>query len=388
MDEQQSTQTVTNTEEVTSTYSELSDKCIRDMDVVPERLELFESIGDAVKGFKPFLTQKYTVDSKMVSFEYNGRAQFLIGDTTYLTTEWGLLSLCKIFKIPNPFMRHIPMDLLKRNIDRLALKFDGELILSLDPEGTIVGFTLPKYKPIVTFDLLSRLDEEFKDVSNVTVILTSKDALIQFTSARFPIIEPKEGDIIRSGLEIVTSEVMSTESTAQLFIYRLASKTGALMTENWGRIRRNRKKKLDDGARLSQFVAGCIGFETNVADLLEVFSAMGTMSLSSDDFVKIYRGLSSVLGPEETQKLLQVDKEAIEEYVVYEKQRTRWSANPSRWYGHQARDTEHNAYDTFTNIMDYSREIKDYRQSRRLRAVSGKMIFILSQKLRAAKEAM
>ena len=349
-------------------------KRLNDVGFVLEKVELFDDFDKATSGLAPFLSTKELVDPSKLTIEFNGACTFVIQGTKYHTTRFGLTSLCKLFKIPDPFSRLIPVDLLKANIDRLAKEYKKEIQMVLDQHQNIIGFTAAKYRPIQHIDLLPRLKDKFAGCENLIVALSTRNVLVQFTSPSFPTFTIREGEFIKVGLEIVNSEVNDWDAKAQIFMLRTKDNAGALMTENWGKISRNKNNKLQYETVVEQFVTGCVEFKTDMTKLSEIFTKLPNISLNSRHFAIVYGALLHVAGKSVAEQVLSTDEAEAKDFTQFEKRRNKWNFRYAEWYGKPPKDTQKNAYTVFDRLLDAANGSTDLIYCRKMRAIAGKLI--------------
>jgi len=355
---------------------------LNELDVAVEKKESFTSFNDAVNGLKPFLLTTESIDPSEIGFQFNGSARFKLGENDYPTTSWGIKSLCKILKIPDPFAKAIPVDLLKYNIDRLSKVYtvEGGLTVSFDTDGNIVGFTKPSYRPLRNIDLLPRLADRFKDIENTKVEVSVRNVIASFTNDMVTEqLEPVVGDVTKCGVEITNSELGDLDAKANLFLLRLVCTNGALLTDNWGAVSRNKNNRIQYDTVLDQFVVGCTQLNTDRKSLVTVYNKLPDVELDSKQFITTFKALKPSLGKQAAAEILQSNLEEIKDYENFEKKRTRWSAAASEWYGHSPRNTEKNSYEVFNNITQTARDLSSRDHARQLRAYSGRYLWMLAK---------
>ena len=351
---------------------------ISDVGFVLEKLDLFDSFDKAISGLTSFLSTKEIIDPTKLTVDFNSACTFMIDGTKYHTTKFGLISLCKLFKIPDPFARLIPVDLLKANIDRLAGQYKKEIQMILDVNQHVIGFTAAKYRPIQHIDLLPKLQEKFNDVENLVIAVSTRNVLVQFTAPSFPSFQTKPGEFIKVGLEIVNSEVNDWDAKAQLFMLRTKDNAGALMTENWGKIVRNKNNKLQYETVVDQFVTGCVEFKSDMAKLTDIFNKLPNINLTTRHFIVVNSALQHIAGKSVAEQVLATDEDETKEFTQHEKRRNKWNIRFAEWYGKPAKDTDKNALQVFDRLLDAANGATDLIYCRKMRAVAGKLIATLA----------
>ena len=353
-------------------------KRLNDVGFVLEKIEMFDSFDNAIAGLTPFLSTKELIDPRTLTIEFNGSCTFTIQGTQYHSTKFGLTSLCKLFKIPDPFSRLIPVELLKTNIDRLAKEYKKEIQAVFDRNQNIIGFTAAKYRPIQHIDLLPRLKDKFAGSENLVIAVSTRNVLVQFTSPAFPTFTVREGEFIKAGLEIVNSEVNDWDAKAQIFMLRTKDNAGALMTESWGKISRNKNNKLQYETVVDQFVSGCVEFETDMVKLAAVFEKLPNISLNTRHFSVVYGALTHIAGKSVAEQVLSTDEAEAKDFIQFEKRRNKWNIRYAEWYGKPPKDTEKNALSVFDRLLDAANGSTDLVYCRKMRAIVGKLIAALT----------
>lgn len=357
----------------------MDERTLNALAFVPEEVKEYANIDDALTNLTPFLKQRQQIDTERVSFEFNGNATFKIDGQTHKTTKYGLQSFCRMLRIPDPFAKAIPLDLLQQNINRLS-SFLTEVDVVLNVNNEITGFVPRKYRPLETLDLFNGLQEVFKEqtIENFRAVLGTTNSIITYTSEVFPRLEPIVGDVTQVGVEVTNSEVKDLDASAGLFLYRLICSNGVSMGSQWGRASRSKDAKLSYESMFSRFIRQIKDFRTNADALSGVYKELPNISLNSKEFVKIFGALQRGFGSDTALGLINLEKEDAKEIYQFEKDRTNWRATGNLdKFGMHPRDTELNAFDVFNKITAFGRDLKNTKESRRARAIGGHMVTML-----------
>jgi len=357
----------------------VTEKKLNALVFVQEEYKDCTNIDDALTNLTPFLKQRTQIDPEKLSFEFNGNAEFIIDGTKRKTTRYGLQSLCRMLKIPDPFATIIPLDLLRQNINRLS-ELQEDIDVVYDTRGNVTGFVPTKYRPIETIDLLLGLKEIFKEqpTNNLKVRLGTTNTLVGYTSEVFPQLEPVQGDVTQVGIEITNSEVQDLDAAAALLLYRLICENGAVMGTQWGKVTYSKDSKLTYESVFSRFIHRVRDFRTDANALASIYQELPNISLNSKEFTIIYNALTRSFGYSNALELVDMEKDEVKEILQFEKERTSWRAVGSLdKFGMRPRDVELNAYDTFNKITEFGRNLKNTRESRKAKEIGGRMVTML-----------
>jgi len=355
-----------------------------DLVFVAECTATYKTFDDAINNLRAFLVRPETINPDDIDFIFDNTAQFKIGEDYFPATKWAVESLCKVLKIPNPFSKVIPLDLLCRNIRRLSKLYPKDtLTANFDVNNNLIGFTPLTYRPIKTIDLLPRLAARFGDASeNLKIDMSTRNIIIQFTRDVTGVrLEPQVGDATKCGLEIVNSELNDLDACSSIFLLRLACTNGVTLTEGWGTARRNKNNKIQYETVLDQFVQDCGALQTDYRKLGLIYNKLPEMTLNSNQFVKTFQILNGLFGKESAARIILSDPDEVKDIQAFENKRTRWGANLSEYYGRLPRDTGKNAYDVFNNITETARDLSNMNTARQVRVFSGRYLWTIAKDL-------
>ena len=215
---------------------------------------------------------------------------------------------------------------------------------------------------------------------NLKIKMTTRNFVAQFTNNLLSKdLEPVTGDITKCGLIVTNSELNDLDASGGLFLLRLVCTNGCVLTENWGKVTRNKNNKLKYDSIVNKFTADCRQLDTNRHMLTTTYNKLPDVSLNSEEFVKVFKGLSALIGKDGAMELLDSSIDEIKEFAIFEQLRKKVVS--SSQYGRKSRDTEKNAYTVFNKITECARDLGSLQDSHKLQAYSGKYLWLLSNNL-------
>jgi len=239
----------------------------------------------------------------------------LHGIQEYRLTPFSLGTLCKVLKIPDPFAKKIPEDLLLYNIRRLLNErpFDYlDVIIDTKGEHRVLGVT--SYEPHRLIDPLLLLDYGTPSSKEAYLILLS-DSLFQFEwiEKEWPVIDtPNVGDIVNMGVSVV-SGFLRPFADARVFLHQLVCSNGMSLPRNFGTARvrgGDRERPYEIFSRKIEALG------QRAENVRNAWQWMKRTYLNSDQFARYWRAINRILqDDEETDHLFNSDVEQREIYL-------------------------------------------------------------------------
>ena len=364
---------------------------LNDLQFCDEKESVFTSVSNAIDNMEPYLTQRATIENPATDLSFDPTdsiAQIRIKGIPYRVTKHALKTLCALVRIPDPFARNIPIDLLETNFKRLIPLLCASVDIVQRPGTGLVTALVPTtYEPFKSIDFLLGMNDIFKelDAQNVTVSVNYRNIVISGTSPKFPNIEPVKNDIVAVGLTASNSEVKDCKTHASLYLLRLACTNGATMPEKeWGGVNYNYSSKYSYEDKCGRFLQGIVSLQSNFIAMQKVFEELPNLNLDSESVVYLTKLCGKIVDRETAATaIFGTRKEDLQEWSKYEKDRKTFRAfsGVSPIYGHGPLETEINAYNVYNKITEYSRSGLVSRDSALIaQAIGGQMLTHLYKK--------
>lgn len=233
------------------------------------------------------------------NFRMDSNGEFSVDNEKKLMTTDALRNYCKLLKIPDPFARLIPLELLADNINTLSNELERSIkYVYRNSDGAIVNVIKDTFTPVAYEDILSKIYFEFLGTNEARIpAVLSTDGLVLSTSV--PIdsdIEVDKGDIISIGKELFMSESGFGDVKAKVKALRLVCSNGATMTNVWGVIRRNANPKMKMSTAINSFIEDYNDMLPSVDRLVEGYNIMKNEEMFDEDFVNICNNVQRIIG--------------------------------------------------------------------------------------------
>jgi hypothetical protein len=220
-------------------------------------------------------------------------------------TQPAFVKLCRQLRIPDPFAKHIPWDLLKHNIDTLSRESQkGVQIFTRDIDGTleIVNVASDTFVPVSHDIFINSIREHSPEIkrgviSDINMEIDITNPAFEEDPAFAP-IEVKKGDIVETGLNFNNSTAGHNFTSAKLFLWRLVCTNGLTMPVKTGYAKLRAKPGRDIMISVNNFL-------TQVRSLSLDSAALGHQLKSLDrsfnplEFTRYFKGLDKVLKDKE-----------------------------------------------------------------------------------------
>ncbi|KKW10754.1 MAG: hypothetical protein UY48_C0031G0008 [Candidatus Gottesmanbacteria bacterium GW2011_GWB1_49_7] len=208
------------------------------MPFVPEKFLMVESLDELKDHAALFSSQACeTVAGSSIGLTDDGLIS--VGSDQFHITRTGFMGLCSTLRIPNPFARRIPFDLLQFNVQRLSRQQQELSIFRVTSNGHLSNICKPRIAegalPVVqTIDMLvekCQLRLSRAEISEV-------GAVLDFLHPDSPNIEhPKVGDITDFGWRILISECGAYRTVGKFMATVLRCTNGLVAPRYFGTIK-------------------------------------------------------------------------------------------------------------------------------------------------------
>ena len=318
-----------------------------------------------------FQFQSELIDLTNISVTESG--QFVKDGHSFNMTQDAFLSLCKQLKIPDPFAKYIPWDLLQENITRLGNFTDKPVHLFFKGEGSdrhIVNFAKEKFIPIPDRTFVEAFqDAEFNlersSISNKGIQVDVTNPIIRDNDS-FEVIEPKVGDTIKTGLSFMNSTSGFINPQAKIFLWRLVCSNGMIAPTKIGQAKCRVKPNRDFKVILNNFLDQIMNMDIQ-AKMLANGWTKSQRTLNTDEFGKYWKGINKILREPDMvdSSIFMVDKETRGEYNAQRRLAEK--------HNESFEETEVVGFDLMNNITDQAKQFNP-KTKHKLEEYAGKML--------------
>lgn len=219
-------------------------------------------------------------------------------------TKPAFVKFCKRLRIPDPFAKFIPWDLLRHNINLLAGVVPDAVQIFQRDDGSIVNTATGTFVPCDHITFLEAIKKSSPTIKRAT--LTDINMEIDIISPifgegkQFVNIEPKKGDIIETGINFNNSTCGHNFTMALLFLLRLVCTNGMTLPTRLGFAKMRTKQGRDLKISVDNFISHVENMGINALALRQEFKDLDR-SLISSEFSKCYKGLDKIIRDKEYQ---------------------------------------------------------------------------------------
>jgi hypothetical protein len=275
--------------------------------------------------------------------------------TTHKVTKFGFESLCSILKIPHPFARNIPNDLLFENIRRLQQENSSTDIVLLEREdGDIANIVKAPYSESSYLDILSTFASkeniEYIEVGErlLTIALTFKEVSVQGPDNNpFYVGNFIYSSILKKVLTHFISGFYRTQCSNSYLCPFMGKVTANYMTK-------------DPNQRLLRFSELVERIDTDVVERVSVhMNRFQNRTLYDDELMRLFGRVSKVVSYGEADVLLKTSEE--ERKTMFPKVMSRQTSNKrARLLNQPIEETTPtlvSAFDAINNITSYAQKL-------------------------------
>ncbi len=280
------------------------------------------------------------------------------------------IGLCRRLRIPDPFAKHIPWDLLQHTLCELSKSDNKDVQLFIRDDGVVVNVAPGNFVPVPHEAFLDSFRKGMPEITRGSIT----DAGLQidvvnplFGDAKFRDIKVKVGDIMKTGLSLHNSTAGYHFTKAMLFLWRLQCTNGILLPAKIGFAKLRAKPGREISVSLNNFlhqVSGLIVDAKKIGNRLRKLNRL----LVSPEFSRSWKGLMKIVR----------DEAFLEEgiFQVTTEQRKLWLAEDRAHKKDPTlslSNTTINGYEMLNRITNGAKEF-DQLTSRKLEAYGGKII--------------
>ena len=240
----------------------------------------------------------------------------------YQATMWSLQSVWSLVGLSKPTAYRLDLDDLIKFIETLSAGQHIEVAVLIDKkQSKIVNVVKIPHHHVSNRDALKTIGEIDSKYSwsNTDILINERGIQLSLVTESLGTLEPVKGDITETGFFVVNSETGDLKLRASIFLYRLVCQNGLILKKHWGDVRWTHDRKTKTALRA--FKDKIKDFELSLEALNNRYSDLVTNRLTDIDFRKLWRKLSSLIGPQDADTVLEVKEEARKTILKELKQR-------------------------------------------------------------------
>jgi hypothetical protein len=243
-----------------------------------------------------------TLGEKTISF--NGKE--------YPAYRWAIESLCKICKLSMATTYGLSPSYLINLINNIVRTEQKRVCIYLDKtEGRVVNIVKAGYYRANNLDVIamfSELDSKYS-WNHKEISICERGIELSLVTDIFGQIEPSIGDITKSGFSVINSETGGRPLKASFFVFRLQCKNGAVLQDRWGEVRWTYDKRMPTQTSLNAFRHKLDNMQLPTKLLEKKIDSLFGDTITDLDFRKIWRKLSRIVGQDEADTILEIEKD-------------------------------------------------------------------------------
>ena len=295
------------------------------------------------------------------------------GDTRNITKS-GLINLCKLLRIPDPFAKRIPVELLRHNLNEL-LQSHGSTLIRLHWDGNN-NELLNISRPIanVPLDALGdRLEHTLQgyhslksDIRGIQII--GKSDLMRD-------IEPVVGDITQGGIGVNYSPTGFFNTEANLTLFRLACSNGAVVPFSLAHIKMKLKETSNIESAVRTFTAKFSSLMSTFTEkVVPVYQVATSKQISELQAVTVSNAFTKITRDEDSAyEVLNTNKEDFTEVKARVRKIKKLMSAPLS-SPEEVRDFPISFYELHNNITQKAHPY-GYRDRLKLQKLGGEVLF-------------
>ncbi len=281
--------------------------------------------------------------------------------------------LCRQLKIPDPFAKHIPWELLKYNIHELCSNSEEQAqVFIRQSDGVIVNVARDDFVPVEHEVFINSIREHSPQVkrgsiSDINMQIDITNPIFNEEAGFDKPLEIAKGDAIEAGLSFLNSTTGHNFAQAKIFLWRLVCTNGMTMPTKIGfaKLRSRVGRKID--VSVARFLTHV---RDMVVDTKEIEQGLRSLNrpLNVMEFSKYWKGLSKVVRDDELldDDIFQVKEEDRKLFMAQERALKKGSLE-------KADPTKVNGYRMVNNLTDKAKEFEQSIQNK-LEAFGGKIV--------------
>ncbi len=318
---------------------------------------------------------KYNYSSELMDWsnvELTDNGTLIKGSKEHQITQPGFQMLCKQLRIPDPFAKHIPWDLLKHNIDTLASRSDDAFQLFFREDGTVVSVAKDDFVPIPNRRLIDSIRQHSPDVKRGVISDVNMEIDVvqpNFTDEQsFGDVEVSVGDIVESGLKFHNSVSGHNYTKALIFLWRLVCTNGMSMPAKTGMAKLRSRVGRDLDTSITAFLRQVRELSFDANSTVDQFKSLNR-PLDTNEFATYWSGVNKIVKDDEfvDQQIFHVNEDTRKVNMANNR------ANKKHPDEHPLLPTSVNGYGMVNNLTDAA---KQFDQSTRVKmeAFGGKIV--------------
>jgi hypothetical protein len=287
------------------------------------------------------------------------------GDITYngkkakMSLEGFRNMVTKIHRIPDPFAKRIPLDLLQHNIKELGKGIDTPIEFVFQNDGLIINAVKDELKVIPSLPLIRLIDDhQIKHIAYSDYGIEIQTINPQWGEVD---IEPKEGEVSGVGVNLINSETGFTDPQAESLVWTLICSNGAILPKRFGQVKIRIKRKdvnVESISRSFQYKLERMLQDNSI--IASRMNKMGDSNLRKGEAAWLFKSVSRAVGKDQMLETFGIEGKEFGDLKA-----------EARLDDHREEETEFNVYDNYSKVTNLANE--HYGETRRkLQTIGGK----------------
>lgn len=289
----------------------------------------------------------------------DGKIQLRDGNKYPITLPGVLYYITKVLKIPDPFSKRIPYDLLQHNFSKLSEALDDSVTLILKNDK-IINAVLGSYTPLPTNGILESFENQeinMIEFSDENINIQTVNNLLDFH------VEPKPGHLTKAGIHFITSESGFVDPVANSLLYTLVCSNGAILPRKHGQAKIKIKgKEINPEQIVPAFRYKIDHLLKDSARIIERYNKMPEIQMDNFRANSVLRSLAKILDEDSAIDLFGIDTEERKEIKAKAK------IDEMR-----DQETDFNLYNIHYKVTEIANSFKGSTR-RRLQVLGGRML--------------
>ena len=271
---------------------------LSDVSFYPEETIQIKTLGelrDNVNIFSGFDSAEVVGSS--IRIEEDG--QITVDGETRQCTESGMRYLCKALRIPDPFAKRIPFDLLRFTLHRLLADVEAVKVFSSNSNNHWVNLTGPRAWGVPIIPLIEQIEEDLESLDMISGEISENGVILDFRSDQIPEVEDhlEVGSITQFGRRFSGSEAGFGYPMSSFIAHRLVCSNGMVAPRSFGQVKcRNRG---NSEAQIASFVRRCRAGAIQIGRFAATYAAIAadsTIMPTNKQLHRILNGTRKVIG--------------------------------------------------------------------------------------------
>jgi hypothetical protein len=290
-------------------------------------------------------------------------------------TKPAFRQLCtRRLKIPDPFAKFIPWELLSYNIHDIMPRMGEMNVVHREDDNAIIGFAPMNYVPVDHTAMLDKIQSHSAFEETFKMSISDESMAIDFPWGLFDekelSIEPIKGDVIKSGMRLMHSPAGFTQTALRYMLWRLVCGNGMVMPSTIDSIKmrlkpgRDIEKGIDTFLQKAEKQGPHLGSMALPARIIELDNPM-----NADTFSKYWKGIKKVVDND-------ADFTDVQVFECTDEDRKDWMSNSkaySRGRAEKLETTTVNGWAMVNNLTHLAKEF-DQRTRHAMENFAGKIL--------------